>query len=345
MRLSWVLALFKKDCKDQLIPEKIESWIITYHSKKEILMKTISYPIILLLLAKIFVVDLIASFEPFVYEDNPSEIVESLHSAFQTTDFSNSFDTKEEREDVTDFIAHKKESESLSTLATEFEAEKIAKSKIVSNDFQSTGPEIEDRILTDIQKKSQKILEERLNEDSRKQHMLAILQEQEYLKMQQKVWKNFKVKADGIRQKRYSSPEKEQKAIQAQSLLQQLQTAKNALFEKDKLANDLTDKLAKINAQRINTAQRLQVQRAIRRSLSGAVNQKTQQGSAQFMQARNQEQINSEQFMRLDKQFNSVNSQLQDVRNQAQILKGQFQEIQQAIERQLPQASGKEEAY
>jgi chromosome segregation ATPase len=308
-------------------------------------MKTMRYAIILFLLARIFVVDVIASFEQFVYEDNPSEVIENFNNAFQVADSSNSFDKQEESEDVADFIVHKKEADSIGKLETGFEAEKIAKTNMVSHDFQSTGPEVEDRILTDIQKNSQKILEERLKEDSRKQHMLAILQEQEYLKMQQKVWKTFKEKADGIRPKRYFSPEKEQKAVQTQSLLQQLQSSKNALLEKDKQANELADKLAKINAQRITIAQRLQVQKAARRSLSDAVNSKTQQGKAQFMQARNQEQINSEQFIRLDKQFNIVNSQLQDVRNQAQIMRGQFQEIQQAIERQLPQTSGKEEAY
>lgn len=300
-------------------------------------MKTIRYVTILMTLVHFVVVDVIASFEPFFYEDSPSEVGENFQNTFEAMESSSALNTQED--------SNFKENGSAGNLSTGFEVQDVEKAKEVSTDFQSTGPEVEDRVLTDIQKKSQKILEERLAEDSRKQQMLMLLQEQEYLKMQQKIWKTFEAKANRFGQKQKSSSLQQQRLSQAQSLLGQLQASKNALLEKDKLANDLALKLAKINAQRIATAQRLQVQKAARRSLSGSADSKTKQGSAQLMQARNQEQINTEQFMRLDKQFNIVNGELQNVRNEAESLRAQFQKIQQAIDQQLVQSSAKEEAY
>lgn len=304
-------------------------------------MKTIRYVAILMTLVHFVVVDVIASFEPFFYEDSPSEVGENFQNTFEAMESSSALNPQED----SNFIVLKKENGSAGNLSTGFEVQDLEKAKEVSTDFQSTGPEVEDRVLTDIQKKSQKILEERLAEDSRKQQMLMLLQEQEYLKMQQKIWKTFEAKANRFGQKQKSSSLQQQRLSQAQSLLGQLQASKNALLEKDKLANDLALKLAKINAQRIATAQRLQVQKAARRSLSGSADSKTKQGSAQLMQARNQEQINTEQFMRLDKQFNIVNGELQNVRNEAESLRAQFQKIQQAIDQQLVQSSVKEEAY
>ena len=236
-------------------------------------MKNMNYAMILFFLTKISIAHGESVFESFVYQETPTQIDDIFQKAI---DSSTSLDKQEN----SGFVPFKANLKSVGNLDTKFEAVSPEKKIQVSPDFENTGPEVEDRVLTDAQKNSQKIFEERLKEDNRKQKILMALQEQEYLEMRQKVWKAFEEKVDRVGEKRDFSPVKRQKARQAQSLLEQLQALKSALLEKDKLASDLADKLSKINTQRIIAAQPLQMQKITKRSLSGAVNIKTKSGNA-----------------------------------------------------------------
>jgi|GEM_PF-4825779 len=309
-------------------------------------MKMIHSLIVLFLSTNLFVTYGGAAFEPFVYQDTPFEIDDNFEKTVQAKDFSNYSDAAHRDEGFIPLKQNGEVVEKIDTGVEDFQHEKIVQVKEVSPDFKSTGSEAQDRILTDAQKKAQKIFEERLAEDNRKLKILISMQEQEYLKMRQKVWKTFEAKADAAGQKQDFSLVKQQQVEQAQSLLQKLQASKSALLEKEKLANELANQLAKINAHRTIAAQRLQIQKTVRRSLARSVDPKTKQGNARLMHARNREQVNSESFLMLDKQFNDINKQLQDARNAAQDIRGKFQEIQQAIEQQLvPSSSNKEELY
>lgn len=267
-------------------------------------------------------------FESFNYQEAPIQVgtgfasVEASDFLPQaTTQFSDSFIVQKYEEPSRTFSTHEFEDVALEESGVD----------ILSPNFESSGQIAGKRLLTDQQKVAEQISEERSIEEKRKQDIWWKLQEAKDFEKRRTLWKSYEKEVDVFSEKKSSQVSKPKDAY-SQQLFQKLQELQARASEKEAMANNLANQLAKLSVQRNITAQQIQVQKAAMKKNDQQNVKEKSSVQKNIAQSNKDIQDRAVLLMHLNNKYNDIDRQLQNARKQAQDARREVDGMQRAFE-------------